>query len=146
MRFEIMLIPPHSRYRCEICDKEFRSRRYVTQHIKVAHQKIREHKCPECGRQFTQRTSMVLHVRSVHQKTRAHSCRLVLTGDRPTQEILVPDWLLTKLWLVVYLLRSVAGCCTVYSTLYWMSFKDFIHRELHVIKSDVATHRSPLSL
>ncbi|GLV41624.1 Exocyst 84 [Carabus blaptoides fortunei] len=63
-------------YRCELCDKQFRSAHGLNYHTKI-HQGIKNFVCPfeECSRRFTLKQALNKHL-SVHTQEKNHLCSL----------------------------------------------------------------------
>ena len=79
-------------FKCEICDKEFKSNnglRYhfnsthktfhlqsqLTAHVKIFHgNKMKCLKCDSCGKSFSQAQSLKNHINSVHNGQKDHKC------------------------------------------------------------------------
>jgi len=64
------------RVKCPQCDASFSENKSVKRHIKMVHDKIRDHVCPkeECEAKFSMRSSLKLHVKTVHDKIRDYEC------------------------------------------------------------------------
>lgn len=78
--------PSEGSHICQICGKEFASKRNVARHIKVLHephskQRVRTpriHICRFCGAGFAQIRNMNTHVETIHESNttnRKHICR-----------------------------------------------------------------------
>ena len=59
------------RYRCSICDKEFKSKYYMEIHLRV-HSGVKPFSCSVCGKTFAQRQNRNSHQKR-HDKTTTHS-------------------------------------------------------------------------
>ena len=45
-----------------------------TKHVRVVHEKRRDHACPHCAAAFSEASDLTRHVRTVHEKRRDHAC------------------------------------------------------------------------
>jgi len=53
--------PPPVDFRCEHCDRTFRSRSYLTDHVRTRHARTRRYACAACGAAFLYRTGLARH-------------------------------------------------------------------------------------
>lgn len=59
---------------CSLCEKSFRSRRYLKRHIVRAHSGRKGYPCDICGHTFTEKGSMLRHIQVVHNKQGSSGC------------------------------------------------------------------------
>ena len=52
-------------YKCEICDKEFKSNGCLKQHFRNVHNPEEEHQCNICQKVFRLKSQLELHVKSI---------------------------------------------------------------------------------
>ena len=62
-------------FKCELCSKNFSSKRNLKNHISSVHEGLKNHKCETCGKAFSQLHHLKGHIRSVHQGTIHKLCR-----------------------------------------------------------------------
>jgi len=66
--------PPKCRYACPHCLDTFTEAGSRDCHVRVVHEKRRDHKCPHCNSRFGTAGNMRTHCSNVHEKVRAHKC------------------------------------------------------------------------
>ena len=69
---------------CHICGKTQGRWGDIRKHIKVVHEKIKDHPCSICDKTFADTTYLKKHVRSVHEKIKPYKCDFCgkCLGDR----------------------------------------------------------------
>ncbi|KAI8431351.1 hypothetical protein MSG28_015891 [Choristoneura fumiferana] len=55
-----------TRYKCNVCDKGYRSRGELRDHVNYQHIGQTQHKCPVCGKALATRRCITRHVRRAH--------------------------------------------------------------------------------
>ena len=64
-------------FKCEICDKEFKSNNSLIYHFNSTHKMMGEHKCNICQNAFNLQSQLTSHVKNSHgNKMRWHNCDL----------------------------------------------------------------------
>ena len=62
-------------FKCEICEKEFKSKNSVRYHFTSAHMMVREHKFYICQSVFNLQSKLTSHVKNSHvNKMKHHKC------------------------------------------------------------------------
>ena len=62
--------------KCEICDKEYKSKQSLGYHFKNVHRcnLIKEHQCNICRSGFDIQSQLTLHMKSSHENKKYHKC------------------------------------------------------------------------
>ncbi len=60
-------------YKCENCDRVYKNKQYLREHIEIKHSAMQSLKCVECDKHFSNKYSLKGHVLQVHPST-LHSC------------------------------------------------------------------------
>ena len=60
------------KYKCEICDNEFKNKNGLRIHINVIHNLVKEHECNICQKVFKLQTQLNSHVKIVHENKKYH--------------------------------------------------------------------------
>ena len=53
-------------HKCEICEKLFRRKYYLKQHIHTFHEHHKDNKCEFCGKSFTEAGTLKRHIHTLH--------------------------------------------------------------------------------
>ncbi|XP_062553339.1 transcription factor grauzone-like [Armigeres subalbatus] len=74
-------------YRCDICDKTFKGKRYITEHLENVHGSIekRPYKCEQCDRYFAKESLLRTHI-SNHRKVHCSQCNKEFPNTRFLKE------------------------------------------------------------
>ena len=67
-------IKSSKRCACSRCDSTFADASHLRTHVRMVHEKRRDHTCPHCPATFAQACDLARHVRTVHEKRREHTC------------------------------------------------------------------------
>ena len=59
---------------CEICNKEFKTKSGLRQHISIIHGEQKENKCNICLKIFHLQSKLTSHMKSVHENKKNHKC------------------------------------------------------------------------
>ena len=62
------------KFKCSICSKAFKLKRYLKSHIQSVHEKKRPFICPTCSKTFKQKNTLNQHIALVHEGKRPHKC------------------------------------------------------------------------
>ena len=73
---EAMWINNEHKTICDICGKDFRGKASLLRHVKVVHEKVKNHKCNICGKMFGYQSHMKQHIAEVHEKHKAFKCSI----------------------------------------------------------------------
>jgi len=65
-----------SSYKCEICNKELKTKGAIVQHIKVVHENQRSFQCDKCDKKFPSPSGLKRHTEAVHQGLRIWQCEI----------------------------------------------------------------------
>ena len=60
--------------KCEICDKGYKSNKYLAQHFNFVHKLEKEHKCDICQKVFKLYRLLTSHQKIVHENKKHHKC------------------------------------------------------------------------
>ena len=61
--------------KCEICDKEFKTKNGLKNHFNITHDLQKEHLCNICQKAFNILNQLTTHMKVVHSKNKAyHKC------------------------------------------------------------------------
>ncbi len=60
-------------YKCDDCDKEYKYKDGLRQHIDFKHSRIESLQCVKCDKHFVNKLSLNTHVRQAHP-SKLHSC------------------------------------------------------------------------
>jgi uncharacterized C2H2 Zn-finger protein len=60
-------------YKCENCNKVYKTKRSLREHIKMKHSTIKSLKCVKCDKYFLNKYKLKQHVRRAHP-SKLHSC------------------------------------------------------------------------
>ncbi len=60
-------------YNCDDCDKEYKTKDSLRNHIKLKHSKVQPLQCVKCDKYFLNKYSLNKHVYQVHP-SKLHSC------------------------------------------------------------------------
>ena len=55
------------KFKCDNCEKTFKQLKALERHVKIKHEKIKDHKCEECGKAFLYILSLNDHISCVHE-------------------------------------------------------------------------------
>ena len=66
---------PNKNFKCNICNKEFKGKKHLSQHTKFVHDKLENHECSKCGKTFVNISKLKRHDSVVHQKIKPFSCK-----------------------------------------------------------------------
>ncbi len=59
-----------------VCSKSFTDPDYVKRHLRVVHEKIKDHRCDRCGGAFGEADLLQTHVEGIHEgKKRDYLCK-----------------------------------------------------------------------
>ena len=61
-------------YKCEICDKEFKTNNGLKSHFNITHNLKKEHQCNICQKVFNIQDHLTSHVKIVHENKKHHTC------------------------------------------------------------------------
>jgi uncharacterized Zn-finger protein len=61
------------KYRCETCQKYFKTKQDLTRHNSIVHTNIRKFECKQCGKKFKRKTHLQDHM-LLHSEERNHKC------------------------------------------------------------------------
>ena len=61
--------------KCKICDKFFKGN-YLQMHIKIVHEKIKQHFCNICQKSFGLKNTLKIHTEMVHEHKKQFKCDL----------------------------------------------------------------------
>lgn len=73
--------------KCEFCDKAFKEKRLLKNHIELVHEKSRARQCNQCGFVATCSGSLNKHTKAVHLKLRNHICADCNQGFATNQQL-----------------------------------------------------------
>ncbi len=60
-------------YKCENCDKVYKTKDFLRGHIKLKHSAIKSLQCAKCDKHFENKNSLKRHLYNVHP-SKLHSC------------------------------------------------------------------------
>ena len=60
--------------KCEICDKEFKSKSGLKYHFNITHNFEKKHQCNICQKDFNISSQLMLHLKSVHTNKKDFKC------------------------------------------------------------------------
>ncbi len=60
-------------YKCDDCDKDYKTKKYLRQHIKMKHSRIESLQCVKCDKHFLNKYSLKQHLHRSHP-SKLHSC------------------------------------------------------------------------
>ncbi len=60
-------------YQCDDCDREYKKKAYLQEHIQIKHSIVQSLQCEKCDKYFSNKRSLKDHVHGVHP-TKLHSC------------------------------------------------------------------------
>ena len=69
---QILLKENDKIYKCEICDKEFKSNNKLKKHFNIVHNFVKEHQCNICNSVFKIRSQLTLHLKIAHESNKHH--------------------------------------------------------------------------
>ena len=62
-------------HHCNICQKAFNILNQLTTHMKVVHSKNKKHhKCDSCGKEYSQTGHLNRHINAIHNSQKDHKC------------------------------------------------------------------------
>ncbi|CAO1405184.1 unnamed protein product [Diamesa serratosioi] len=61
-------------FACMLCEKEFREKQYLRQHLKLVHLRTEDSLCNICEKVFSSRRNLISHIKAVHEKIREYFC------------------------------------------------------------------------
>mmetsp|Transcript_21961 Transcript_21961/g.60141 ORF Transcript_21961/g.60141 Transcript_21961/m.60141 type:complete len:340 (+) Transcript_21961:144-1163(+) len=59
---------------CVHCGGTFGEKGNLARHIRIVHDKVKEHVCSECGKAFGQKGDLVKHIKTIHEQERIFTC------------------------------------------------------------------------
>ena len=69
------LMKDQIKIKCEICDKEFKTKNGLKNHFNITHDLQKEHLCNICQKAFNILNQLTTHMKVVHSKNKAyHKC------------------------------------------------------------------------
>ena len=71
---EIIEIVQEKRFKCDLCQKSFKSKESRQNHVSFVHLKVKNRVCKFCGKAFASRYHLERHMRNVHQKVLKYKC------------------------------------------------------------------------
>ena len=63
-----------SKFECETCTKEFKTKESLKIHINSIHEKTKTFTCKLCSKLFYKAATLAIHKRQVHENRRNHEC------------------------------------------------------------------------
>ena len=63
-----------SRYKCNVCDRDLKSKHILLLHVKTVHNQIKDFECSACDRRYANKLSLDLHIKAVHDKKKDFIC------------------------------------------------------------------------
>ena len=60
--------------KCEICEKEFKSKNSLKNHFNIVHKLLEKHQCNICQKVFSILSQLTKHVKFVHENKKNHKC------------------------------------------------------------------------
>jgi uncharacterized Zn-finger protein len=61
-------------FRCDHCDKAFKTKRTLVGHLKIVHKKVKEFQCDECDKAYDLRENLQSHINAIHKKMKRFFC------------------------------------------------------------------------
>ena len=61
-------------FKCDSCDKTFRKKIHLTQHIKIEHEGMKKYQCGDCNKTFGYNNVLKNHIKTVHENEKDLSC------------------------------------------------------------------------
>jgi uncharacterized C2H2 Zn-finger protein len=74
-------------YKCENCDKVYKRKDSLRDHIKLKHSKVQSLKCVKCDKHFLNKRSLTQHLYKVHP-TKLHSCTFCVSSFKASRKYL----------------------------------------------------------
>ena len=62
-------------YPCTLCEKYFKVKALVTQHISMVHNKLKPYQCLQCKRSFGSKLILQVHINGFHKKLKPFECQ-----------------------------------------------------------------------
>ena len=59
---------------CKVCDKEFKARKNLVEHLNLVHNRKRDKKCDVCSKTFKLRKTLLHHIKRVHEGQKNFQC------------------------------------------------------------------------
>ena len=57
-------------YKCDTCDMAFKLKKHLNAHIYSLHERTGPSKCIQCGKEFKSTTGLYQHIKTIHEKTK----------------------------------------------------------------------------
>lgn len=67
-------IKPEDYLKCNYCEKSFKEKRHLKNHIELVHEKSKRTQCNQCGFYSTCSGSLNKHIKAVHLKIKNYKC------------------------------------------------------------------------
>ncbi len=82
-------------YKCDDCNKEYKTKGNLQQHIKLKHSKVQPLQCVKCDKHFLNKYSLKQHVYVVHP-SKLHSCTFCGSSFKASRKYLdfIINWLI----------------------------------------------------
>ena len=61
-------------FECESCDKSFKQKGNLKNHIHTIHNGYKDHNCEYCGKSLTRANVLKKHINTVHNSYKDHKC------------------------------------------------------------------------
>ena len=69
---------PYKKFKCFYCEKSYKAKRSLLEHIQNIHQDVKNFPCDFCGKRFTQKFAMLRHIKAKHSLNGPLKCTMCL--------------------------------------------------------------------
>ncbi len=74
-------------YKCDDCNKIYKNKEYLQEHITIKHSTIESLECGKCDKQFSNQRSLKRHLYQVH-RSKLHSCNFCGSSFKASWKVL----------------------------------------------------------